>query len=143
MKSIHALRPQGSVAIEPLVKLGERPRAQAVDPELCLLVHLDESCVAEDPQVSRGTRTSDWQQRRELTRRSRTLAQGIQDGSPTRVGEGLQDGVHGGFVTCWVRNCQVTYLPPVDGRLREDHAGHESPVRGTGERDPGLAKRAG
>jgi hypothetical protein len=111
------MRPQRSVAIEPLVKLRKRLRAQGVDPELSLLVHLDKSGVAEDPQVSGGARTSDWQQRCQLTSRGGTLAQGIQDGSPARVRERLQDGVHRIFVTYWVRTCQVT------------HSGRESPPR--------------
>jgi len=93
------LRPKRSIAIEPRVKLRKRLRAQAVDPELSLLVHLDKSGVAEDPQVSGGARTSDWQQCCQLTGRGGTLAQGIQDGSPARVREGLQDDVHPIFVT--------------------------------------------
>jgi hypothetical protein len=99
MQSLHALRPQRSVAIEPFVKLRKRLRAKRVDPELSLLVHLDKSGVAEDPQVSRGARTRDWQQRCQLTGCGGTLAQGIQDGSPARVRKRLQNGVHAAYVT--------------------------------------------
>lgn len=79
------MRPKHSVAIEPLVKLGERLRAQAIDPELGLLAHLDETGVAEDPKVARGTRTSDGQQSCELASGSRTLAEGIENGPPALV----------------------------------------------------------
>jgi hypothetical protein len=71
------MRPKHSIAIEPLVKLGERLWAQAVDPELGLLAHLDETCVTEDPKMARGARTSDGQQRSELARGGRTVAKGI------------------------------------------------------------------
>jgi len=60
MQSVHATRPQRSVRIEPRIKLRKRFRAQAVDPELSLLLYLDKSGVAEDPEVPRGARTSDW-----------------------------------------------------------------------------------
>jgi hypothetical protein len=46
VQSVHASRPQRSVVIEPRVKLRKRLRAQGVDPELSLLVHLDKSGVA-------------------------------------------------------------------------------------------------
>ena len=52
MQSFHAVRPKQSVVIEPLVKLSERLRAQAVDPELGFLAHLDKTGITEDPKMS-------------------------------------------------------------------------------------------
>jgi hypothetical protein len=77
VQSFHAMRPKHSVTIEPLVKLGERLWAQAVDPELGFLAHLDETGVTEDPKVARGAGTGDWQQCCELAGSRRTAAEGI------------------------------------------------------------------
>jgi hypothetical protein len=79
------MRPKDPVAIEPLVKLGERLRAQGVDPELGLLANLDETSVSEDTKVARRARTSNGQQRCKLARGSRANAEGIENGPPARV----------------------------------------------------------
>src|SRR5271157_5675656 len=109
VESLHALRPQSSVGVEPNVNLLQRLGAQDVNTELCLLAHLDESSVTQNPQVSRGSWTGDWQQRRQLTGGSRSLAQSVQHDSPAWIGERLENGVHRAVVTLWVRNCQGTY----------------------------------
>ena len=79
------MRPKDSVVIEPFVKLGERLRAQAVDPELGLMANLNETGVSEDPKVPRGAGTSDGQQRRELAGSRRTVAEGIQNRPAAQV----------------------------------------------------------
>jgi hypothetical protein len=43
MQGIEALFPLHQVPIEPVIDLGERLRAETVDPPLCVLADLDES----------------------------------------------------------------------------------------------------
>jgi hypothetical protein len=95
MQSFQAMRPQGTVVIEPVVQLRQRLRTQAVNPELRLLAHLDQPSVPQNPKVSRGTRPGDWKQRGQFACGSRTVTQSFEDRSPSGVRKCLQHGIHG------------------------------------------------
>lgn len=97
---------------EPRIKLRQWLWAEGVDPELRLVMHLDKTGVAENAQVPRSTRASNWQQRSELTRRRGALTESFQHGSSTRIRKRLKEGVHVVFVPYWVRTCQVTLAIP-------------------------------
>lgn len=80
---------------QPLIELSERFGAQSVDPKLCTSVHLDESDLPKDSQMSRDARTSDRQQCRQLANGGGTIAESQKDSTTVRVRKRLEYSVHG------------------------------------------------
>jgi len=87
VQGVQPLFPQSPVPAHPVIDLGERLRAEAVDTPLRFPANLDETRLAQHPQVSRHARTGDWQQGRQLAGRDRTTREGLEDGPSASVRE--------------------------------------------------------
>jgi len=95
VQGIEPLLPQGPVPAQPFIDLGERLRAEAVDPPLGFPADLDEPGLPQHPQVPRYPRAGNRQQRRQLTRSCRTAGQGLQHRPPALVRQCPQSSFHG------------------------------------------------
>src|SRR5262249_54546123 len=137
VQGVQPLFPQGPVAAQPFIDLGERLRAEAVDPPLRLLADLDQSSFPQHPQVSRYPRRGDRQQRRQLAGGGRATSQGVQHGPPALVRQCPQDSFHSVNVPRWLRNRQGTCF---DGRAHISALNRE-PARESGLPDvPGRSE---
>ena len=95
MEPIQTLLPQISIGRQPAVDVGQGLWSEAVDAELPIAADIDEAGVPQDLQVAGCAGTSDRQERSELARARRLVAQGLQHDSAALVGECMQRVVHG------------------------------------------------
>ena len=77
-----------------MIHLCERRGAKTVDPPLRLLAGIDQPCFPQHSQVAGDARTSDRQQRRQLTRGGRAAGQRLQQRPPALVGDRPQNSFH-------------------------------------------------
>lgn len=66
VQGIKPLLPQDPVRTQPFIEFGERLGIDAVDPPLCLLAHLHQPGLAQNPQVTRHSGASNGQECRQL-----------------------------------------------------------------------------
>ena len=108
MQGVQSLLPQRPVAAKPLIYFCERCGAKTVDPPLRLLAGLDQPRFPQDSQVAGDARTSDRQQRRQLTRGRRAAGQRLQQRPSALVGDRPQDSFHATNVPSRLSNSQGT-----------------------------------
>ena len=109
MESVHPLLPQCAVPSEPLIQLLERLGADGVHPELRVVLHFNESGLAQHPKVAGDTRAGDRQLLGEFRHCGGTAAQLREHRAAMVVREGEEYGIHRFNVPEWVRNMQGTY----------------------------------
>jgi len=95
VQGVQPLFPQSPVPAQPVIDLGERLGAEAVDAPLRFLANLDQSRLAQHPQVPRYPRAGNRQQRRQFTRGRRATGQGLQHGPPALICQRPQRSFHG------------------------------------------------
>src|SRR5213595_1876410 len=110
MQGVQSLLPQRPVAAKPLIYFCERCGTKTVDPPLRLLAGLDQPRLPQHSQVAGDARTSDRQQRRQLTRGRRAAGQLLQQRPPALVVDRPQNSFHATNVPRRLRNCQGTYV---------------------------------
>jgi len=84
--------PVAAVTGDPFVHLGEAVGTQRIDAALSVRSDFDESDLAQHPQVPRHGRLGQARQRGDqFSCRAFTLGEGIQQGTPARFGDCLED----------------------------------------------------
>jgi len=109
MKGVEPALPEHAVLREPLVHLDQRLRTEAVDPTLRFPAYLDQSGLAQHPQMPGHARTGDRDRLGQLSRARRMIAQDLQNRSPALVRQRVQHRIHDANVTDRVRTRKGTY----------------------------------
>ncbi len=84
--------PFRSVRFEPVVQFLERLWAEAVEPPLRLPPNLDQPGVSQHLEVPRDAGLVHTDDLDEVTDRALTIADGVEDASPSRLGDSFQHG---------------------------------------------------
>jgi hypothetical protein len=77
VQGVQLLLAQGPVSAQPLLDFGEWLKSKPVDPSLRFVPDLDKSRLPQYPKVPRNARTGNGQQCGQLTRRRRTVGEGL------------------------------------------------------------------
>jgi len=91
LEAIEAATPHLPVRLEPGVQLDQRLWPQAIEPTLPVDTHLDQTGLAQDPQMLGHQRLAAAELLDERTHRCLTLAQSVEDATPARFGKRVEN----------------------------------------------------
>ena len=91
LQALEIERPEGAVALDPPVGLGERRRGELVAAQPSLAALADQARLAKDAEVLGDGGTAGAEVRGELADRAAPGAEAIQERAPGRVGDGAED----------------------------------------------------
>lgn len=110
LETRQVLLPEPAVFLRPLRYFLNSRGLELVDALPSVPLFVDETCGPENPQVLRYRGAAHPESRRELIHRRRTLSQAIENGSPRRISDGVEDvRVCGLTVHESICNLSVTY----------------------------------
>ncbi len=107
LERVEPAGPVGAIGLQPGVQFHQRFWAQPVQPPLRIAADIDQTCVAQHPQMSRDTRLMHPDQLDQIIDRALAVPNGIEDAPPRRFGDRVEDVQSSGHP---MNICQSVYM---------------------------------